>query len=98
MRPFSNPHFLVIYSGVLTVAFCLTVILGLTRGDFSSHRVSASDKRDSRHLDFDELTVHRINIVEPDGTPRLIISDKAEFAGEFYRGKEISRDNWLFLS
>jgi hypothetical protein len=34
-------------------------------------------------VDFDELTVHRINIIEPDGTPRLIISDKAEFAGEF---------------
>ena len=84
MRPFSNPHFLAIYSGLLTVAFFLTVSLGLARGDFTLHRVSASEQRDSRHLDFDELTVHRINIVEPDGTPRLIISDKAEFAGEFH--------------
>jgi hypothetical protein len=67
------------------------VSLGLARGDFTLHRVSASEQRDSRHLDFDELTVHRINIVEPDGTPRLIISDKAEFAGEFYHEKEISR-------
>jgi hypothetical protein len=78
---------------VLTVAFFLTVILGLARGDFSLHRVSASEKQDSRHLDFDELTVHRINIVEPNGTPRLIISDKAEFAGEFYHGEEISRSD-----
>jgi hypothetical protein len=93
MRTFSNPHFLAIYSGLLTVAFFLTVSLGLARGDFTLHRVSASEQRDSRHLDFDELTVHRINIVEPDGTPRLIISDKAEFAGEFYHGKEISRSD-----
>jgi hypothetical protein len=63
----------------------------VARGDFSLHRVSASEQRDSRHLDLDELTVRRINIVEPDGTPRLIISDKAEFAGEFYHGNEISR-------
>jgi hypothetical protein len=91
MRPFSTPHFLAVYSGVLTGAFFLTVSLGLARGDFTLHRVSPPGQRDSRHLDFDELTVHRINIVEPDGTPRLIISDKAEFAGEFYHGKEISR-------
>jgi hypothetical protein len=32
--------------------------------------------------------VHRINIVEPDGTPRLIISDRAFFPGLIDHGKE----------
>jgi hypothetical protein len=78
---------------VVTVAFFLTISLGLVRGDFGLHRVSASEQRDSRHPDFDQITVHRINVVEPDGTPRLIISDKAEFAGEYYHGKELSRSD-----
>ena len=93
MRLFSNPQFLAIYSGLLTVAFILTVSLGLERGDFSLRHVSASEQRDSRQPDFDQLTVHRINVVEPDGTPRLIISDRAEFAGEFYHGKETVRSD-----
>ena len=91
MRPFSSQYFLPIYSGVLTIAFFFTVSLGLVRGDFGLRRVSASEQQHSRHPDFDQITVHRINVVEPDGTPRLIISDKAEFAGEYYHGKEISR-------
>jgi hypothetical protein len=91
MRLPSRPYFLRIYSGLLTVTFVLTVSLGLARGDFALHRVSASEQQDSQHPTFDQITVHRINVVEPDGTPRLIISDKAEFAGEFYHGKEISR-------
>jgi hypothetical protein len=93
MSLFSHPRFLSIYSGVLTVAFILTVSLEVSRGDFASHRVSAAEQKDWRHADFDQLTVHRINIVEPDGTPRLIISNKAEFAGQFYHGKEIARSD-----
>lgn len=76
---------------MLTIVFLSTVILEVSRGDFASYRVSAAEQRSLRHADFDQLTVHRINVVEPDGTPRLIISDKAEFAGEFYHGKEIAR-------
>jgi hypothetical protein len=90
MRTSSPSYFLQIYSGLLTVTFALTVSLGLARGDFALHRVSASDKQNAQ-TSFDQITVHRINVVEPDGTPRLIISNKAEFAGEFYHGKEISR-------
>jgi hypothetical protein len=78
-RLLSNPKFLAVYSGILTIVFALTVILGVTRGAFS------------RDADFDQITVHRINIVEPGGTPRLILSDKAEFPGSFYRGKEMNR-------
>lgn len=39
----------------------------------------------------DELTVGRLNVVEPDGTPRMIISSRARFPGSFLRGKEIAR-------
>lgn len=75
----SNPNFLVVYSGVVTVAFVLTVIFGIARGAFVLR------------TNFDQITAHRINIVEPDGTPRLIVSDKAEFPGSLYHGKEIAR-------
>lgn len=43
------------------------------------------------HANFDEITVGRINIIEPDGTKRLIISNKAQFPGYFDQGKEIER-------
>src|SRR5215468_9243821 len=35
----------------------------------------------------DELTVGRLNVVEPDGTPRMIIASRARFPGSFVRGK-----------
>jgi hypothetical protein len=41
--------------------------------------------------DFDRLTVHRIDLVEPDGTPRLIISNRAQFPGMFIDRKEMPR-------
>ncbi len=37
---------------------------------------------------FDEITVRRINIVEPDGTLRMVISDHAKLPGVIVRGKE----------
>jgi len=37
---------------------------------------------------FDTIDVHRINLREPDGTVRLVISDKARFPGIIVRGKE----------
>jgi len=39
----------------------------------------------------DELTVHRINIVEPDGTPRMILSSEDARPGAFFKGKERPR-------
>jgi hypothetical protein len=44
-----------------------------------------------RSQSFDQLTVRRSNFVEPDGTLRLIISDRAEFPGASMRGKEYPR-------
>jgi hypothetical protein len=49
---------------------------------------------------FDEINVHRINIVEPDGKPRVIISDRASMAGIYWGGKEYkhnTRDSGGFL-
>ncbi len=76
MRFFSDQRFLAIYSGVLTIVFAVTVLCGYAA---------------LRSESFDQLNVHRINLVEPDGTPRLILSDRAEFPGMFMRGKEYPR-------
>jgi hypothetical protein len=40
---------------------------------------------------FDQIAVHRINFVEPDGTPRLFNSDRAEFPRAHIHGKEYPR-------
>jgi hypothetical protein len=40
---------------------------------------------------FDTITVGRINVEEPDGTKRLVISNRTQFPGLFYRGQEVSR-------
>jgi hypothetical protein len=37
---------------------------------------------------FDEISVQRINIVEPDGTLRMVISDHAQMPGVIVKGKE----------
>ncbi|MGB6430638.1 MAG: hypothetical protein WBF06_08630 [Candidatus Acidiferrales bacterium] len=37
---------------------------------------------------FTEITVHRINVVEPDGTLRMVISDHARLPGVILHGKE----------
>jgi hypothetical protein len=37
---------------------------------------------------FDEIEVKRINLVEPDGTLRLVLADKAMFPGNIIKGKE----------
>ncbi|MGA9888804.1 MAG: hypothetical protein WA735_25665 [Candidatus Acidiferrales bacterium] len=76
MKLFARQRFLAIYSGVLTLVFAVTVICGFAA---------------PRNETFDQITVHRINFVEPDGTPRLIISDRAEFPGAYVHGKEHPR-------
>jgi hypothetical protein len=42
----------------------------------------------SKNTQFDEITVHRINVIEPDGTLRMVISDHARFPGIIVHGKE----------
>lgn len=42
----------------------------------------------SKPTTFDEITVHRINVIEPDGTLRMVISNKADLPGVIVKGKE----------
>jgi hypothetical protein len=42
-----------------------------------------------RTQDFDEITVHRIKVVEPDGTLRMVISNHDRFPGVIEKGKEL---------
>ncbi len=76
-RFLTSQRFLAIYSGILTLTFALTVL-----GGFLSQR---------KKIDFDEVNVHRINVVEPDGTLRMVISNKAQCPGEFIKGREHPR-------
>src|ERR1700734_2539483 len=73
----SSRRFLAVYSGCLTVMFAVTVLAGFARSWQSAN--------------FDQITVRRVNVVEPDGTVRLVVSDKAEFPGLYLHGKEIQR-------
>jgi hypothetical protein len=79
MKFLSSQRFLAIYSGVLTLTFTLTILAG-----FANER-----KKNS----FEEIDVRRINLVEPDGTLRMIISDKALWPGIFLKGKEHPHPN-----
>jgi hypothetical protein len=76
VRFLSSRRFLAIYSGCLTLAFAITVLAGFAG---------------SGNASFDQITVRRVNVVEPDGTVRLVISDKNEFPGLYLHGKEIKR-------
>lgn len=66
-------RFLVIYSGVLTAVFAVSMLTGFSKIPATS---------------FDEINVHRINVREPDGTLRMVISDSAKLPGVIVKGKE----------
>jgi hypothetical protein len=68
---------LLVYSGTLTIV--LSVVL-LT--------ASSQPKKAS----FEEINVKRINLIEPDGTLRLVMADKAHFPGLIVKGKEYPHD------
>jgi len=76
MKTLSDPRFLVIYSTVVTIAFAVTLLCGFVT---------------TRNATFDILTVHRIDLVEPDGSPRLIISNRESFPGAYMRKKDYPR-------
>lgn len=69
-----SQRFLAVYSGMLTIVFAATVL-----GGFAAPSKTAT---------FDEIVVQRIKVVEPDGTLRLVISNKARFPGAIIKGKE----------
>ncbi|WP_230409828.1 hypothetical protein [Undibacterium fentianense] len=68
------------FAGATTMAATLAAIFALIGA-----------REPVRHERFDEITVGRINIVEPDGTKRLVISNRAQFPGDFIQGKERPR-------
>ena len=74
MKSLENQRFLTIYSGVLTFVFAVTVLSGFSLP--------------TKPTTFDEINVRRINIVEPDGTLRMVISNHAKLPGIIVRGKE----------
>jgi hypothetical protein len=76
MNFFSNPKFLSVYSAVLTVTFAIVVLDAASR---------------ARNQKFGIITARRINIVEPDGTVRLTISNRADFPGAWNRKKGYPR-------
>ena len=74
-------HYLVAYSAAVTLAFMLTVYFGFVRQVHGASIIT----------EFDRIRAHRIDLVEPDGTERLILSDRADYPGSFFHGKEIAR-------
>ena len=74
MNILSNQRYLVVYSAVVTLAFAVVVLCGFT---------SQKGK-----MSLDEIDVHRINVVEPDGTLRMVISNQNRFPGIILQGKE----------
>ena len=75
----SGQRLLMIYSGVLTLVFAGTVLMGATSS--------------ARRATFDQITVHRINVVEPDGTLRMVVSNAAEAPGTPIKGHVYGRDD-----
>jgi hypothetical protein len=69
---FLSPRFLVCYSAVLTAVVAVMLLSGFARPP----------------QDPDVINVKRINIVEPDGTLRMVISDRAKLPGIISHGRE----------
>ena len=73
----SAQRLLTIYSAVLTVAPAGALLIGARKSPLNAS--------------FDQITVHRINVIEPDGITRMVLSNKAEFPGAYFLGKEYPR-------
>ncbi|PWK92987.1 hypothetical protein [Fulvimonas soli] len=70
-------RFLMIYAGILTAAFAATVLCGFA--------VPRTERLDT-------LDVQRINVREPDGTLRMVISSHARLPGIIVKGQERAFD------
>ncbi len=74
IRFLSSQRFLAAYSGLLTLIFLFAILTGFARVE--------------RKQTFDEITVHRINVVESDGTIRLVLTNTANSPGIYIKNKE----------
>jgi hypothetical protein len=68
-----SQKFLLVYSVSMSTIFGIVLLTG-----------AVTPKQTS----FDEIAVHRINVVEPDGTLRMVISNHAQLPGIIVRGHE----------
>jgi hypothetical protein len=76
----------------------LTVALGFV--GYSRAASDAQQTASARTARFEEINVRRLNIVEPDGKPRVVVSSRARMPGLYWGGKEYrhhSRDDGGFL-
>ncbi|MFC5742049.1 hypothetical protein [Dyella tabacisoli] len=73
MKPIGQ-RFLMIYAGVLTAVFAVTVLSGSVQP--------------AKTLTLEQLDVQRINMREPDGTLRLVISNTDKAPGIYIKNKE----------
>lgn len=73
MKIFNSQKFLAAYSGVLTLIVTVAMLSGFT---------------DQLGPKFDTISVQRINIVEPDGTIRMVLSNNTRLPGVIQHGKE----------
>ncbi len=73
MKPVGQ-RFLVVYSGVLTAVFAVSVLSGFVQMP--------------RTMALEQLDVQRINVREPDGTLRVVISGADKSPGIIIKGKE----------
>lgn len=71
---------LAVYSAVLTTAVAAFVFAGATHGQTQVQQ-------------FDQIDVQRINVREPDGTLRMVISNHAHLPGVITRSKEVGQSN-----
>ncbi|SFS16926.1 hypothetical protein SAMN05216570_3419 [Dyella sp. OK004] len=74
---YPGQRFLIIYSGVLTAVFAVTVLSGFVQSP--------------KKLTLEQLDVQRINVRESDGTLRLIISNADKSPGNYNKNKEYPR-------
>lgn len=74
MKSFDSQKFLTAYSGVLTLGVCAALLSGFT-----------SENSNPR---FDTITVQRINVVEPDGKLRMVLTNNNRIPGVIIEGHE----------
>lgn len=78
MRVFSHPRFLQVYSAALTGVVVVAVTTGAARGPAKAS--------------FEEITVQKLTLVEPDGTTRLVLANNARLPGVAFHGREYAHE------
>jgi hypothetical protein len=77
-------RFLKRYALATTLVLSAMLMVAFTRQTPATPVVPAQSQGKAK---FDEIDVQRINIIEPDGTLRLVLSNNARSQGPLYKGK-----------